>query len=87
MKLQPKQSRYSKLLMITINILDYLLPATQRLQSTDLDVVKSVDTIFNLKSTIQNLRKFVDEYHNKWYNDALNLADEIDIKESDVKKT
>ena len=61
-------------LVITRSILDYLLPATQKLQSKDLDVAKSVDITSNLKSTIQNLRTFVDEYHSKWYNDAMNLA-------------
>ena len=28
----------------------------------------------------------MDEYHSKWYNDALNLAEKVDIKESDIKK-
>ena len=28
----------------------------------------------------------MDEYHKKWYNDALNLAEKVDIKESDIKK-
>ena len=28
----------------------------------------------------------MDEYHSKWYNDELNLAEKADIKESDIKK-
>ena len=73
-------------LVITCSILDYLLPATRKLQSKDLDVAKSADIISSLKSSIQNLRTSVDEYHSKWYNDALNLAEKVDIKESDIKK-
>ena len=71
---------------MTYCILDYLLPSTRKLQSKDLDVAKSADIISSLKSTIQNLRTSVDEYHSKWYNDALNLAEKVDIKESDIKK-
>ena len=41
--------------------------------------------ISSLQSSIQNLTIFVDEYHSKWYNDALNLVEEVDIKESDIK--
>ena len=36
-------------LVITCSILDYLLPATRKLQSKDLDVAKSVDIISSLK--------------------------------------
>ena len=35
---------------------------------------------------IQNLRTSVDEYHSKWYNDELNLAEKVDITESYIKK-
>ena len=73
-------------LVITRSIPDYLLPATRKLQSKDLDVAKSADIISSLKSSIQNLGTSVDEYHTKWYNDALNLAEKVDIKESDIKK-
>ena len=59
-------------LVIMHNIFDDLLPATQKLQSKDLNVAKSADIIPNLKLTIQNIRTSVDEYHNKRYNDALN---------------
>ena len=73
-------------LVITHSILNYLLPATRKLQSKDLDVAKSADITCSLKSSIQNLRTSVDEYSSKWYNDALNLAEKVDIKESDIKK-
>ena len=74
-------------MVIFPSILDYLLPATRKLQSKEFDAAKSADIISNLKSSIQNLRASVDEYHSKWYNDALNLAEKVDIKESDIKKT
>ena len=73
-------------MVIAPSILDYLLPATRKPQSKELDAAKSADIISNLKSFIQNLRASVDEYHSKWYNDALNLAEKVDIKESDIKK-
>ena len=54
-------------LVITCSILDYLLPATRKLQSKDLDVAKLADIISSLKPSIQNLRtSSVDEYHSKW---------------------
>ena len=52
-------------LVFICSILDYLLPATWKLQSKDLDVAKSADIISSLKSSIQNLRTSVDEYHRK----------------------
>ena len=73
-------------LVITSSILDYLLPATRKLQSKDLDVAKSADIIYSLKSSIRNLRTSVNEYHSKWDNDTLNLAEKVDITESDIKK-
>ena len=73
-------------MVIAPSILDYLLPATRKLQSKELYAAKSADIISNVKSSIQNLRASVDEYHSKWYNDALNLAEKVDIKESDIKK-
>ena len=73
-------------LVITRSILDYLLPATRKLQSKDPDVAKSADIISSVKSSIQKLRTSVDKYHSKWYNDALDLAEKVDIKETDIKK-
>ena len=67
-------------MVIDPSILDYILPATQKLQSKELDAAKSADIISNLKSSIQNLRASVDEYHSKWYNDALNLVEKLTLK-------
>ena len=66
-------------LVIIRSILDYLLTATRKLQSKDLDVTRSPDIISSLKATIQNLRTSVDDYHSKRYNnDALNSAENVD---------
>ena len=73
-------------LVITRSILDQFLPATRQLTSKDLDIAKSTDIISSLKSSIQNLKTSVDEYHSKWYNDVLNLAEKVNIKESDIEK-
>ena len=73
-------------LVITRSIFDYLLPATRKVQFKGLDVAKLADIISSLKSSIQNLRISVDQYHSKWYNDALNLAEKVGIKESNIKK-
>ena len=74
-------------LVITHIILDYLPPASRKLQSKDFDVVKSAEIISSIKSSIQSIRTSVPEYYSKWYNDALNLAEKVDVKESDIKKT
>ena len=42
-------------LVITRSILDYLLPATWKLQFKDLDAAKSADIISSLKSSIKTL--------------------------------
>ena len=42
-------------LVITCSILDYLLPATWKLQFKDLDAAKSADIISSLKSSIKTL--------------------------------
>ena len=73
------------ILVISRSILDYLLPATWKLQSKDLDVAKSADIISSLKSSIQNFRTSVDEYHSKWYNDSLNLQKKLTLKNQILK--
>ena len=72
-------------MVIASSILDYLLSATRKLQSKEFDAAKSAEIISGLKSSIQNFRASVDEYHIKWYNDALHLVEKVDIKESDIK--
>ena len=61
-------------LVVTHNILDYLLPVTSKLQAKDLDIAQSMDLIQSLKLTIENLGNSVENYHENWHNKAKKLA-------------
>ena len=73
-------------LIITRNILDYLLPVTRKLQQKEIDIAKSLDLIRSLKRTCSKLRKNIEESHTKWYSKAVELASKVDIKEKEIKK-
>ena len=61
-------------LVVTLNILDYILPVTRKLQAKDLNVAQSMDLIQSLKLTIENLRNSVENYHENWYDKAKKLS-------------
>ena len=73
-------------LVLTRSILDYLLPVTCKLQAKDLNVAQSMDLTQSLKVTIENLRNFVENYHENWYNKAKKLAEKVDISEANMTK-
>ena len=49
-------------LVITRNILDYLMPVTRKLKTKDSDIAQSIDIIKSLKLTIEKLRNNSDLY-------------------------
>ena len=71
-------------LVVTRNILDYLLPVTRKLQTKDSDIAESIDLIKSLKLTIEKLRNNSDLYHTKWYGIAGELASKLDVVEPKV---
>ena len=73
-------------LVITRNVLDYLLPLTIQLQKKDHDVARALEQIKTLKSTCFKLRQMNEKYHSDWYTIALTLASEVGIDEAQIKK-
>lgn len=68
-------------LVITRNILDATLPVTQLLQGKSIDIMDGFHLITTLKNDVTNMRTNIDFYHNTWYEEALKLAEEVNIQE------
>ena len=68
-------------LVITRNILDTTLPVTQLLQGKSIDVMDGVHLITSLKNEVTRMRNSIDRFHDIWYKEALNLAQEISVLE------
>ena len=63
-------------LVITKHILDETLPATQLLQG------KGIHLINSLKDNMMLMKTSVDSYHDMWYDEALQLAAKVGLKEA-----
>ena len=57
------------------------LPVTYLLQSSSLDVINGFHLIESLKNLFIAVRNNADVYHNKWYSEAVALAQEVNIEE------
>jgi hypothetical protein len=68
-------------LVITSNVLHHTLSLTLELQRRKIDIVKSLKQINLLKARMKNLRDSVDEIHEKYYNEVLELANSVKVKE------
>ena len=64
-------------LVITQNVLDHTLAPTVQLQQKKIDMAKSIKQINVLKDQLARLRSSVDEYHNLYYDKALELAKKV----------
>ena len=69
-------------LVITQNILDHTLALTVQLQQKKIDITKSIKQIIVLKDQLARLRSSVDEYHNLYYDKALELAKKVKLEDS-----
>ena len=68
-------------LVITRHVLDVTLPVTQLLQGKSIDIMDGIHLINSLKKEIILMRNSVDSYHDLWYGEALQLADQVGIAE------
>lgn len=68
--------------IITRHVLDATLAVTQLLQGKSLDIMDGIHLINSLKDNMILMRDSVDTYHDSWYQEALTLANELDIDES-----
>ena len=68
-------------LVISRNILDLTLPVTELLQARAIDIMDGIHLIDALKNLGITMRNEVDLYHDRWYTEAVALADKISIEE------
>ena len=73
------------ILVITRNIFDLALPATQLLQGKSIDVMDGIELVTSLKTSVVNVRNFIDSYHDQWYEIALTLAKKVDVEKSKLR--
>ena len=68
-------------LVITRNVLSLTHSVTTLLQDRSIDIMDNISHIDNLKNTVMNCRNKVNVYHDKWYKEALDLADKVGVEE------
>ncbi len=67
-------------LVVTMNVFDHTLALTVQLQQRKMDIADSLKHINLLKSTMAKLQAEVDEYHNLYYDQALELAKKLKMR-------
>ena len=55
------------ILVVTINILNYLSPVNTKLEIEDSAIAESIDLLEPFKLTTKNMRNNFGFYHTKWY--------------------
>lgn len=68
-------------LVVARNILSMTLPVTKLLQGSNLDIFDGIHLIESLKSLCSKVRTQIDEYHQKWYTEAIELAQSVQVNE------
>ena len=68
-------------LVVTRKVFDYTHSVTELLQAKSNDIVKGFDLIGSLIDLFVNVRHDIDNYHGKWYKEALELAKILNIVE------
>ena len=77
-----KSFEFIAALVITSNVLHYTFSLTVQLQARKIDVVESLKQINLLKSQLNILREKVDQFHNRYYDQALELASSVNLQET-----
>ena len=68
-------------LVVSRNVLDMTLPVTELLQARAIDIMDGIHLIDSLKTLVASVKSQVDHYHDKWYSEAVALAEQIKVKE------
>ena len=68
-------------LVITTDVLDHFMSLTVELQRPKIDIAKSLQQINLLKAQLKIMRETVDDLHDKYYSEAVELAKAVDVKE------
>ena len=68
-------------LVITSNILHHTYSLTVELQRRKIDIFESIKQINLLKARLKELRQSVDHFHNKYYDEGLELCRLVGVEE------
>jgi Na+/melibiose symporter-like transporter len=68
-------------LLHKIFLTTHWLASTFQLQQRKMDIAESLNQVNLLKAQMANLQAFVDEYHNVYYDQALELARKLNLRE------
>ena len=74
-------------LIVTYNIFNYTLLVTELLQSKNNDIADGIHMIDSLISLLSEIRENCDIYHNKWFQQAVDIAEKFDISVSHPRIT
>ena len=74
-----KRFEFVVALVITTNIFDHTLSLTIQLQQRKIDIATPLKQISLLKSQMAMLRDSVKDFHNKYYDEALELATKLEL--------
>jgi len=66
-------------LILTYRVLELSLLVTELLQSKTNDIADGIHMITSLCSRVANIRRNVDVYHEKWYNESVLIAKRLNI--------
>ena len=64
-------------LVITMRIMLVTFEVTNLLQEKEMDIIKGIHLIATLQEDVKTRRAEVDEYHNQYYNEALQLVKDV----------
>ena len=68
-------------LVFTRNVFDLTIDATKMLQAKDNDILDAIRLVDTLKNHFNTIRIEMDQYHQKWYSEALVLAAKVETEE------
>ena len=69
-------------LVITRSVFDLTLPVIELLQGKSIDILDGFRLVQSLKDLVCAIRNNIDQYHAKWYSEALHLATSVNTEEN-----
>ena len=67
-------------LVVSTHCLNFTLPVTRLLQSRSIDILDGLHLITSLKTIFISTRNNIDNFHNECYDEAVSLANEVEVK-------
>ena len=64
-------------LVVVRMCLGYIRSATIQLQGAHIDIIRGLQEISMMKTSLQNTRNSIDEYHDAWFQEAVNISNKV----------